>query len=453
MIERKLISIYDLSMDTANYRIGKQDSQKAAREAIIDEQGKKLVTLAEDIIECGLSPFDLPMVAPSVEQEKMYVIIEGNRRYTAIKLVLEPDLAQGTELHAAFKKLHKSYANKVPMQLFCVVVPDKQTGLIWIQRKHDKGLRGAGTEEWTAIAKERADADQGKPTPTKDALDFVESNAMIDEAIRKKISGSKFPITNLSRLLGTAYIRQTLGITIQNGKLVSNVDAMWILSILKEMVVAIATEKFDGDDFNESKIDKVEQREAFVNRLIEKYPRPAIAEKPWIIEKGKQISNLQQGTAQSILKSKPKNTLTTNDRDKLFPRGYKLKLPDGKVNNIFHEIRKLNVEDYANAIAILFRVFIEFSVDNYLMKINVNFPPGKDTLLNKMREVINHMKTNNIMSEKQLKPINAALADVNSLVSPNTLNAYVHNPSFNPEPNNLKRTWDNLKLFIEKMWL
>jgi len=452
MIERKLISIYDLSMDTANYRIGKQDSQKAAHEAIINEQGKKLVTLAEDIIKYGLSPFDLPMVAPSANQGKMYVIIEGNRRYTAIKFVLEPDLAQGTELHAAFKKLHRSYANTIPTQLFCVVVPDKQTGLIWIQRKHDKGLRGAGTEEWTAIAKERADADQGKPTPTKDALDFVESNVLLDEAIKKKIAGSKFPITNLSRLLGTAHIRQALGITIQDGKLISTADTAWILNILKEMVVAIATEKFEGGDFNESKIDKVEQREAFANRLIEKYPRPAVTENPWVIEKGTSVSNARQ-KAQPLLKPKLRNTLTTNDRSKLFPRGYKLKLPDGKVNNIFHELRTLNVEDYANAIAILFRVFIEFSVDSYLAKIGVNLAPGKDTLLNKMKEVASHMKTNKIMNEKELKPINAALADVNSLVSPNTLNAYVHNPSFNPDPNNLKRTWDNLQLFIERMWL
>jgi hypothetical protein len=50
------ISIGNLLLDASNYRIVKQASQKGARDAIISEQGKKLVKLAEDIIEHGLNP-------------------------------------------------------------------------------------------------------------------------------------------------------------------------------------------------------------------------------------------------------------------------------------------------------------------------------------------------------------------------------------------------------------
>jgi hypothetical protein len=59
---RQAVSVGNLLLDVSNYRIVKQESQKAARDAIIAEQGKKLVNLAEDIIEFGLNPFDLPML-------------------------------------------------------------------------------------------------------------------------------------------------------------------------------------------------------------------------------------------------------------------------------------------------------------------------------------------------------------------------------------------------------
>lgn len=44
------ISVGNLILNVNNYRIVAQDSQKATRDAIIAEQGEKLVALAKDII-------------------------------------------------------------------------------------------------------------------------------------------------------------------------------------------------------------------------------------------------------------------------------------------------------------------------------------------------------------------------------------------------------------------
>mgnify|MGYP000944436713 CR=1 FL=1 len=59
---------------------------------MITEQENKLVNLAEDIINNGLNPSDIPIVTPSADDEKAYVVLEGNRRVTAIKLIIQPDL-------------------------------------------------------------------------------------------------------------------------------------------------------------------------------------------------------------------------------------------------------------------------------------------------------------------------------------------------------------------------
>src|SRR5688572_956702 len=100
------ISVGNLLLDVGNYRIVKQDSQKAARDAIIAEQGRKLVRLATDIIQYGLSPIDLTLVIDAGDGNGNYIVIEGNRRLTALQLMTTPDLAEGTPLHASFKKLN-----------------------------------------------------------------------------------------------------------------------------------------------------------------------------------------------------------------------------------------------------------------------------------------------------------------------------------------------------------
>jgi hypothetical protein len=453
MHEQKTVPVANLQMDTSNYRIGKQENQALARLAIIEEQGKKLVTMAEDIITYGLSPFDLPMVTPSNDQDGRYTIIEGNRRFTAIRLVQEPELARGTDLHQAFVKLNKSGADKVPTELLCVVVPSKAYGLPWIRRKHDRGLRGAGTEEWSAIARDRADADQDKPTPTFDALGFVESNAPLDVATRKKLAGSKFPITNLSRILNTAHVKDVLGITFNagnTGKLSCTKDSKWVLDVLADIVISIATESYEGETFNESKIDTVDQREKFIDGLVKKHPRPKRAVKEWTISREHKISS----TTPPKPPASPGTRVTppTDARKTVIPRRFKLQLSDGKTNNIYDELKRLDVLKFTNSAAVLLRVFYEFSADAFLEKIGITFPEGKDSLLKKINKIIEHMKTNNIMTRKDLIPINTAISKPHSLISPVTLNAYVHNPSFNPDPHDLKRTWDNLQLFIKKMW-
>jgi hypothetical protein len=454
MFERKEISVYDLLLDITNYRIGKQESQKAAFDAIIEEQGKKLIELAEDIIKNKLSPFDLPMVTPTNEIKTKFVMIEGNRRLTAIKLVLEPDLAEGTTVYQSFKKLNKSHVNELPKKLLCVVAKSKQDGLIWIQRKHDKGLKGAGTEEWSAIAKERADAEQGKPTPTKDLLDFVAENAQLDESVKKALAGSKFPITNLARLIDTPYVRNILGIKKEEGKLTSNADPKWLLNIATDIVVAIAKEEFEGEAFNVSKIDNVEQRKDFINKIVKKCPRPDGEVESWAIGSDQGLASNTSSPQPINTKSAPqrKHTPPTTGRSTFIPKSYKLQLPSGKINNIYHEMKTLDIEKYPNAISILFRVFIEFSVEYFIKENNISSVDANAKLVRKLEAVIKYLKEKSIMTDKELKPIDIAIASPNSPLSINTLNAYVHNPNFNPTPSDLKLTWESLQPFIEKIW-
>jgi hypothetical protein len=102
------------------------------------------------------------------------------------------------------------------------------------------------------------------------------------------------------------------------------------------------------------------------------------------------------------------------------------------------------------AVSVLFRVFLEFSVEAYMSRRSVH--GSADKLSKKLQVVAQHMESNGIMDKKALHAVRKAASDPNSLLSTVTLNAYVHNVHFYPSASELKTSWDNLEPFIEKLW-
>lgn len=444
------ISVGNLLLDTSNYRIVKQASQKGAMDAIIAEQGKKLVKLAEDIIEHGLNPFDLPMVIDAEDGNQNYIVVEGNRRFTTISLLLYPELAKDTSVYKAFYSLNKKHADAIPKVLNCVIAPNKSSALVWINRKHANGLEGAGTEPWTSMAKARADAEQSIPRPDLDVVNFVLTNPAIDQKLRTHLEGARFNLTTLNRLVTTKELQVAAGLSLNNGKLVSSYESDWLQKVLTDLVETIANGERTGEKFTERKIDKDGDRKAFVDKLVADHPGKKKADEAWIVTGNPKVIS---GTPKPPKTSGVKGTPSTEDQPNLIPKKFKLELPAGKINDVFVELKKLDVVTYRHAVSVLFRVFYELSVDSFLKNKNSMPVQGKkDSLLDKLNLAVGLLENNNLMSKKELAGIKTELADKHSLLSPVTLNAYVHSEWMNPDPNRLKITWSNAQLMIERIW-
>ena len=272
MLELKPIKITNLILDVDNYRIGRQKGQPQAIKAIIEEQDGKLIALAKDIIKCGLSPIEPLLVMPSKNSSTQFVVIEGNRRVTSIKLVENPDLAEGTNDESSFRKFSTKPRENLPKEVSCFIVASKVEGKLWIRRRHDNALGGAGIEKWSSTANERADADSGKFAPAKDIREFVLANSKLSDEVKQIISSPKFNNTNLTRLIGTKYIKEYLGFENHDKKLVSTADPQWVLQILSEILKIIAIKHYDGKDFSEADIDKLDQRKGFLMIWLRKIP-------------------------------------------------------------------------------------------------------------------------------------------------------------------------------------
>lgn len=449
-MKEKDIRVTDLLLDTGNYRTGKQRDQREAIRALIEEQKNKLVRLAQDILENGLSPVERIMVCPVADQRKRFTVVEGNRRVAAIKLLSQPDLAADTTWHNAFKRLHKNFPGLAPKKVKCSVVASKEDGFIWIQRKHDTGLKGAGTEPWSPIAKYRADAARGKTAPAIDVLEFVLSQGNLEPDVQERIQGQDFPITNLERLLDSAYISEQLGLDRGERSLTTTANKKWVLAVLREFVVAVAREEFNGKRFSVQDIYTSADQKRVFNKVVARYPRPKQSAKRWTISAE---TTLPEAERAKIAQRKKKGLhRKTTDRRTLITNKSNVRPPVGRANDVYHELRRLEVEGYRNAVAILLRVFLEFSVEEYVGRRAVSGVTSGDKLKRKLAVVAQHMENNGIMDRRGLHAIRKAASDPNSLFSTTTLNAYVHNVNFYPSADELKTSWDNLEPFVEKLW-
>lgn len=445
----KTIGIGKLLLDHENNRNLPQKSQPAAHAAMIAEQKQKLVVLAKDIIAIGTNPFDLTMVIDAGDGSGDYIVVEGNRRFCAMNLVLHPELAEGTQLHAAFKKLNKESADKIPKTLECIVAPHRKAGSVWVRRKHASDLGGAGTDAWSAIAKARADVKEGIARPDLDAINFVLTQPGLDPEVQKVLEGSKFNITTLDRLIRAKDVQTAVGFKLQEEKLVSEQDKPRIAEVFTELVSIIAKGEHKGKEFTEREVDTEDKRDEFLKKVLKGKPKKSAAS-PWEISGKPKSVKLKKTT-------KPKANPTTKERKKLIPREFKLEIANVKINDIFAELKRLDIDDDRCAISVLFRVFIQFTIDEYVTKFKI--PLKRDangwvteSLATQMSKVEADMRNRNIMTYSELKTIRLAASNTTSLIAPETLNAYVHSRWMHPDPLELKISWNNIQLFMERIW-
>lgn len=437
----KYISIQDLLLDTENYRLGPQSGQNETIQAMIAEQGQKLVVLAQDIATNGMSPFDLLMVCPTGVKGK-YRVVEGNRRITSLKLLNQPALAHGTPIEKRIRDISGDKKSKVIDHCHCVIVESKEAAYLWIERKHDTGLEGAGTESWMAVAIRRAKAAMGKPQIALQVIDFITKNATITDAEKKKITDAKFPITNLERILEDKDSLAQLGLHVENEEIVATKSPEWVLGMLTQIVTDIALKKKKvGDIFDKKK------RDNYISGVGGQQKVPSASAKGWSLVSGATLK--AGGNSTTPGKRLPLST----DRKTLIPRGYKMAITHARINKIYDELRKLKVEDFENAAAVLFRVFVELSADHYIQAKKVAANPD-EKLRVKLQKIADFMLHNSIMTKNDLKPIRKAIdaERPHEVLSTDTLNAYVHNLHVIPKAKDLKTSWDSFEPFIANLW-
>lgn len=147
-MEYKYIRASQTLLDPDNPRL--PDGTSNDREAInrlLAEGYSQMVALARDLVDRGEgNPAELPIV---VEDGSKYVVLEGNRRFAALKLLADPKLADDKSHQAIFERIKKN-AQSPPKSLYCAVSSNRDEADPWITLRHTGANEGVGVRVWSA---------------------------------------------------------------------------------------------------------------------------------------------------------------------------------------------------------------------------------------------------------------------------------------------------------------
>lgn len=203
MAERDEIQVINLRLDLENPRIrGPIASQSEALEALIDLDIDHFKTMMASISDHGLDPGDSFYVLADEIELGTYIVVDGNRRLSALQVLQDPALLNGTSLEDDMKKsLTRAAGNLSGSSLETVdvvIFPDRAAVDEWMDRRHGRGLEGEARIAWSTAEKQRF----RKENSLLDVIDSAEnsSNFMVDEwAAIKRVVEAKTSV--LSRFL------------------------------------------------------------------------------------------------------------------------------------------------------------------------------------------------------------------------------------------------------------
>src|SRR5258706_11286716 len=152
----------DLLIDEMNPRLPQPNAgQREAQRGIAENQNRKLLMLAKDIIAYGLNSADLPIVMPRGDDLKRYVVLEGNRRLTALRALENPEPFLGavdSSVLAALRELSKQYQEAPIDSVYCMAVKSREEARHWIELRHTGEREGAGVVRWATDEADRFNA-------------------------------------------------------------------------------------------------------------------------------------------------------------------------------------------------------------------------------------------------------------------------------------------------------
>jgi hypothetical protein len=453
MAQRTDIPVSELLLDQKNARLGdEQDTQQATVNALAKQQGRRLLRLAESIIARKLDPAQLFSVVRTGDKKPRYVVLEGNRRTLALKALETPTIVQAAMAPTEFKKLLalSEKFQKDPIEsVYCVLYEpgEEPTATEFVMGRHGGAQDGVGLVEWDSDEKDRFRARHGGSSVRNYSGQVIDFLSEIDGA-----SDSKTKIaTNVGRLMGSLGVREALGLTVVDKQLVSSYPKDEIAKTLRKIADDLRSKRITVPDIYDDRL-----RQKYISTFTtDEMPDPATKLAAPMV-----LTDLPKGgaaptaptTTPTAPKTKPKKKA---QRASVAASDAKINPSAPRTNAVYQELVTLDADRYPNAASVLFRVFVELSIDDYVYRHELM---TQDAVLNtplakRLKAVNDHLF--------QAGAVPKGLHAVVQLVANNqhglaasmvTFNQYVHNSYAFPKPSELRTSWDELQPFLEAVW-
>lgn len=456
--QTKKIKLKDLILWDENARFPDKYSDSTEDELIeyfISNKNLKIPQLIEEIAK----DIDLPQLEKLVvwnEGEK-FIVLEGNRRLSSYKILANPQLVQQKhiKLRARVERLKSELEISDNFQLECLVSDEKSDCFRFIDRKHDKGNNEVN---WNQPERENYAVRRGNANYTSKLrlalTNYIRELDLPDE-IKRTVTGKGY-VTNLYRLTTTGPAREKFKLSLkEDGRLFYDKH-----SNFEEKLKFIILEIFENKKIEGQSISRRYNNAPQIKKYLDNIPD----DKNIVKNKIKKLKTTDifgkeniSKPAESINKRSKKIIPKSTDRKYLIPKNCRIIINSSKINDIYRELRDdLLLDDsrksVPNAIGVLFRVFLEISLDEYAEK-NMRKFKRDDTIKQKIPWVINSLESKGY-DAKTFKEINkvGSARNEKSFLSIERFHEYVHSKTVQPSPKELKIKWDLLQPFFELLW-
>jgi hypothetical protein len=396
---------------------------------------EKALAIAKDIVAKGaISPLDRIGVIEMDDNPGHYIVVEGNRRTCAMKVLHDPRKAPNSKVKAAIEALRDGV--KLPSKFPIVVFRDRATAEPWLRLRHLGEQGGAGTKPWGPDAKNRFARGATPDRLALSLLDRAEEAGWIDATTRKSIA-----LTTLTRYLSNPVVRGALGLASPT-ELRFTHDPEEVDAALKHFIRdALPQPGVEIPPVNSR--SKAPERRAYGLSLHSRgiAPRtqlPAPIEAPAL--------------SKVPAKKKARNPRKRDDSPYIVTSAFVVQHPDKNLQRILSELRTLKPDDgYVFSANYLVRAAIERIMVLYAQTHGFHKPKLPDNVLIQLCH--QHLHDNGVPLT-QLKTMRVAASNNDATFSLDTLGAAVHGAQL-PTRRGLIAAWDNwepcLRLMLDRM--
>lgn len=462
------VAISDILLDVGNARIRTGQDQRGCIERILRKEDQ-LLALARDIASEGLSTAPV-LVKPNGTGQ--YVVMDGNRRVTAVKLLNEPDLCPVDRLKITLRTLKKSHAATIPSSIDVLSSTNDKAIVREVLLRHSGAQAGVGQLDWSAYLRTVYLLNHGHPPDYKRPGQYVlwaEGQGLVVE--------DDFPISSLQRMF-TVESLKLLGFEVdkKSDELRLNMSQ----TTAKHMAQLLITDFANG-----KKVEEVFTPDLAQHYLLAVRSRAGLAPPAPLGSAHAAVAvPIPNGSASSELGAAPaaaptpvsgstaltgasaSATLTppstrasrtprtsAGERTKLLGRtAPNIAIPstEAKACTIVSEIRALDVKKTSLATAMLMRHLIELSDEHYRRRFRLG---DKGTLAKNVSGSATDMLSRARL-EKSEYDITCRLGSTSSkdLLQIEMLQKVMHRSTHHPSYQLVNTFWDNIAPFVRACW-
>lgn len=436
---RQDIALTALFLDTENPRLEIQQNHRDAVRELFHTEPKKMLRLVEDIEQHGmLNPLEKIGVSPSEEHAGRYVVHEGNRRVAALLALHTPDLVAGAINEAGQKRIRElsaKYLRAHPVELVeCEVLPLDDLKH-WIALRHTGENQGAGIVPWGTLEKGRYLERIGarKPVEVQFLDRYLEHVGGGQEEVARV---RKVPATNLRRILETAAVRKKFGIKVNDkGWAFSDYPPEEMFKWLRRVVHDLSSGK--------TKVRNIYTAKK-IGKYVEGFGETDLPDAKTALKEPVPVEPVDKAQEPPV---PPEERRKKPKRWSL--REAKIHPKHPRLQDIMEELSGIAFEK-ANIHAVMLRVFLELSTDDFLQRHNVTVPPDKGkhvSLRARLLGAINFAAKKPWLTAKEAGAARK-IAGSTKLSSAGTLSDYVHNQNLHPSPAEVMTLWKNLSVYL-----